>query len=211
VRASEANENQQVGAGPSDKKSPAGGERKEDVMDKAKVVTALITNERTKFTEDDREWLKALEDAQLEKLQACAEAEKPREDIKAAMDKTNEDLGLKPKEGDDDSQKAPEKKEPDEETVETFIAKAPAEVRSVLSRSVRREETMKAELIKGLMANKRNRFTEEQLKTKDLDELEYLAELAQVEVQEGAVKAAEDKNRIPAPPPVVLAAAGDSK
>ena len=39
------------------------------LMKKNTFISLLITNDQTKFTEDDREWLSNLEDAQLEKLE----------------------------------------------------------------------------------------------------------------------------------------------
>jgi hypothetical protein len=63
-------------------------------------------------------------------------------------------------------------------TVEQYIEAAPAPVRNFLNRALSREEERKTSLITSIRANSRNRFSEDQLKAKDLDELEALAALA---------------------------------
>jgi len=159
--------------------------QEESKMDKVKeYVTGLIANERTQFCEDDRDWLEKMEMAQLEKLAPKDPPEKPA--VNTIEGKPDVKPDQKPDEKPDEKpdQKptvnADEKKKP--LTADEYVAEAPDEIKEVLSRSLKRDREVKAEVIKGLIANKRNKFTEDQLKAKGLDELEALASLAQVEV-----------------------------
>jgi len=63
-------------------------------------------------------------------------------------------------------------------SVEEYIAAAPEGMREVLANGFKAYQAKKQETIKTILANRRNPFTEEELKAKDLDELERLAQLA---------------------------------
>lgn len=144
-------------------------------MDKEKVVQELIACERTKFTDEHKDWLMTLSEDQLKVLQV-EEEKKPEE--KKETTKPAGTLEKKPE------VKKEEKKETDKEpvTLEDFIGKAPTELQSTLKRAVERDQAVKDELVKALLANERNKFTEEELNKKDIGELQNLAELARVEV-----------------------------
>jgi hypothetical protein len=71
------------------------------------------------------------------------------------------------------------------ESVDSYIAKAPAELQGVLRRAVQRDEAHKQSLIAGIKTNSRNRFSDEQLAAMDLPQLEGLAALAEVPSFEG--------------------------
>lgn len=71
-----------------------------------------------------------------------------------------------------------------EVSVEDYIRKSPKPIQAVLNRALKAEATEKAKLIKVITANKRNRFTSDHLKLKDLDELAALAHLATNEEDE---------------------------
>lgn len=61
-----------------------------------------------------------------------------------------------------------------------LLESAPAEIREQFERGNRIYSSTKAKVVKALMESSRNKFTEEQLNSKPLDELEMLAELADV-------------------------------
>jgi hypothetical protein len=178
--------------------------KEDDAMKQDELIKSLIECTHNTLTEDHKEWLKGLSDDQLKAL-TFVEEEKP--EVNADKDKPVVDK-KKPEANDKDADPKPnadDKAEP--ATVDEYIANAPAEVQSVLKRSVARDRIVKADLVKGLMANKRNKFTEEQLKAKDIDELEVLAELGQVDVdytlsRGTASVEANDDDSPPAPIPV---------
>lgn len=151
----------------------------ESNMDRKEVIDGLIANEKNKFCDKDREWLDSLKEEQLGKIAPCANQE---------PEKKPEEEPVKPPEptpADPPEPKPPEPKPEGNEqpvTVDEYVSKAPPEVASFLKRAVAAENEKKDVLVKELVANKRCKFTEEQLKAKDVTELEQLAELANVEV-----------------------------
>lgn len=178
-----------------------GGEKN---MDKIKeLVNGLISNETTKFTEDDREFLEGLKECQLTKLEPVVNEVKRPCDSAVAKLISNESSPFDEKDKDtlsgmsEDqfkalSEKYPEKKDVEikvnistdtkPKTAEEFIEDAPEEVKEMLANGLKLQKEQKGLVIKELTANKRCRFTEDQLKAKSLDELKTLADLAQVEV-----------------------------
>ena len=175
-----------------------GGERN---MDKVKeMATALIANELTAFKDDDREFLEGLTEDQLKKLEPKVnEVKHPEEkDVTTLIALETSPFEAKDKEmlsGFTECQfnalveKYPEKKEEpkvnaDEKplTAQEYIGKAPEAIQEVLTNAMKLQDEQKDTIIKGLLANKRNPFTEDQLKAKKIDELQSLAQLAQVDV-----------------------------
>lgn len=67
-------------------------------------------------------------------------------------------------------------------TQEQYIEKAPEAIQSVLRNAVGRENRIKADAVKALMAKNACKYTEAELNAKDLGELENLAALAHVDV-----------------------------
>ena len=120
-----------------------------------KRVLALISNEHTAFTEADSEWLSALNEEQIEKLESNAE---PVE-IEKIVEKIVE--------------KAPDHEGP--VTLESWVAAAPGEIRAVINDGLKQLDVKRADLIQDIVANERNQFTEEALKGMDTDMLENLA------------------------------------
>lgn len=166
------------------------------------LIQALIKNEATKFTEDNREWLLTLKEDQLKLL----EVEKPKEDKnKTVTINLGGDSELDPEKISQSIQEAVNKGAKDiavnvekeekpggdpggpPQTEEQYIEKAPAEMKDVLSSGLEMHRSKKTKIVEGLLANKRNKFTKEQLEAKGLIELETLAELAQVDVDYSAV------------------------
>lgn len=145
-------------------------------MDKEKVVSDLIANEGTNFTEDDKTWLLALEEDQLTKL----------------TPKVNEGKGSS--ESDDDGKEEKEKKEVKSNaqveapkvqevskkklSVNEYIEDAPAEIREVLADGINLRAQKRRTLTEGIKANKANTFTDEELNSMSMQSLEKLAGLA---------------------------------
>ena len=130
-------------------------------------VDALIACECTRFTANDAEWLSKLDDEQLDKLKA--------------MDKVPDAAG---EVVDPPAAAAQAEVEPAEPvapakpmTVAEFIAGAPAAIAEVLRRAVARDEAVKGALVTGLMANKRSKFTANELQSMSIETLERMTEL----------------------------------
>lgn len=118
-------------------------------------VSALIANENSPFTEEDREWLSSMNEAQIEKLETNSEPEV-------------EDPG--------EEQQTPDEPTPEQVTLESFLAGAPAPIRSVLNEGLRQLDAKRKDLIKRITGNERNRFTAQQLEGMDTAMLENMAE-----------------------------------
>lgn len=150
--------------------------KEEDItVNKEAKVKALIDNAATKFTEEDRDWLMALEEEQLAKL----EVEEPQE---PPVEPQNSDP-----EPQEPAAQNPEPQEPQipvaassVQNADEYIANAPAEIQEVLQTGLRMQRARRDELVKALLENSRNKFSKEQLIAKPLEELENLASLADV-------------------------------
>lgn len=130
----------------------------ETKMLKKDQVAALIANAATKFTEKDTDFLMGLEEAQLELLEPVVNAAPVTPVVK------------------------PIEPEVDDEpvTLSSYLANAPAEVRSVMNSAIQLQTNHRKSLCTGIIANKRNKFTQVQLEGFDLATLENLAEMAEV-------------------------------
>lgn len=124
-------------------------------MEKSKFVKDLISNERTRFSADDEEFLMSLEEGQLEKL-APVEVQEQVED----------DPPVEPE--------TPTANET-EMTVEEYLKKAPKPIRDNLQAGLNREKQHRADLIKSIKDNENNSFTEEYLGALDTMTLEGIA------------------------------------
>jgi hypothetical protein len=128
-----------------------------------KRVDALITNEDTAFTEDDREWLKAMNESQIEKLESTIEVNAAKKNAAPTADEEDEEV-MK-----DDKKKI--------NNLAEFLQEAPPEIRSVLNAGLRELDNKRSDLITRITANERNKFTEQDLKAMDLNMLENLVQL----------------------------------
>lgn len=147
------------------------------MKDKEKFVQALIDNERTRWTSDDKEQLVALEDDVLEKLEPV---------VLNTEEKTTEETEEESKGAPDpDKSEASSERNEAPKTVEQYIDDAPSEMQDVLRSGVVAHNEKKDRLIEVITANKRNTFSEAGLKAKDLVELTALARLAQEEPKSG--------------------------
>ena len=170
----------------------------ENTMDKEQFVSSLISNERTQFNEDSREWLMTLEEDQLKQLEP---SEPVVENTKTPANEpaVNTD-GESDGEGVDGLPNARQA-----QTTEEYIASAPEEIRSVLNEGLSMQKQRRDFFINALLANSRNKFTKEQLEAKPLEELENISALSNDVTYEalGAVSnaSAEDDSFTPAPNP----------
>ena len=149
----------------------------ENTMTVQEKVAALLSKTGSKFNESDKEWLEKLNEEQIDRLQAMSEG-----GDETVVEETTEE---KPAEGEQPAEKPAEveaaaepAKEP--ETLESYLSKAPKEIREVLNEGVHLHRVQKDTLVKSIRANKQCEFSEEDLKAKGMKELEQLAKLAKV-------------------------------
>lgn len=193
-------------------------------MDRKEKVEALIAN--GSWGKDNREFLVELEDAQFETVEKLSLNQKGEEEGDKKEKKEDKEvvtleslLKVKPEAdeseatklarnaynksiaGEEGSDEGKDEKDEKPQTVEEFIANAPAGMRDTLSRSVKRDKSIKEKLVKSLTDNKRNEFSKEDLEAKSLAELESLVKLGQIEVDFGGqnpdVNAADDEDKAP--------------
>lgn len=180
---------------------------KEDIVTKNEKVAALIACKDTKFTEEDSDWLSALEEEQLSKLEVDH-----KEDSEEPQGKSSEEAEASTTGDENNAEPNAQTKEDDETdtepmTMEAFLQKAPAELKDTLARAVDREKRIKTRLITDISANKRCEFTKDELTAMNTTQLERLAKLADVEVNYEAAPGApvrsnvvsDDDTIIPAP------------
>ncbi len=129
------------------------------MKDKDQLVNDLIANEASSFEDGDRDWLSTLEESQLAKMSPVV----------------NEEPAPAPIE---EPPVVEEEVVPTPVTTEEYIASAPAEVQAVLNESLGMHRSRKDALVKGILANSRNQFSEPDLQSKGLPELESIAALA---------------------------------
>lgn len=159
-------------------------------VDKKKVVSDLIANEKMSWAEKDNDFLTSLSEEQLTHIQNVAPEPEPKtepktepkiepkpvegqQQLSASDPKRVQDAATKGGEG----VTPPETPKPDQ-TVNEYIANAPAEIREHLQLGVDSLNAEKKRLISVITANTSNRFTEDQLGKKPLGELQAIAELA---------------------------------
>lgn len=150
------------------------------VMEKKSIVDGIISNEKSPWTEEDRDQLMALSDEKLvwisnekkEELKPAPVAPPVASPVASPVVPP-----VVPAEN-KDNKDGKGKEEP--MTVEQYIANAPEGMRDMLSAGIRAHGEEKKKLIQTITENKRNPFTSEQLQAKGLEELKQLAQLAVV-------------------------------
>ncbi len=200
---------------------PVKVDEKEIPVTNKERVSALIANEQTKLVEDDREWLKDLDEKQLAHfepvviettvqtvLEAVASS-KVGDPIHDGIMKTKKFVSaagqIEAKLTDPPEEKKPETpKTP--KTLENYIQDAPAEIQEVLGAGVRMHQARRKVLVEGLKANARCEYSEDELSTMKLVDLERMSKLANIPDYSGQGGTrhlrAEDPNAIPEPPQV---------
>ncbi len=157
------------------------GNRKGQSMKKKELVDALIANKKTKWVEDDREVLMAMNEETLDKIDSLegeeAAASEGQEAAEANAGEANVGGAAESNAGE---AAAGDKGEPTGNlSMKDFIdKKVPPELQEVLRNSVRMHEEAKEAIVKDLVANENCTFTEVYLKSKDLEELQNLQRLA---------------------------------
>ncbi len=141
-------------------------------MDKKEKISKLIEN--GVFPEDRRKELEAMDDQYIDKF-----VEFSAESTEEPSPEQGKEKAVKAKVS---TEAVEEEEEEKEMTAEEYIQKAPPEVREPMEQMLSAHNAQKDELVKSLVANKSNKFSEEYLKGQSLEVLRNMAELAQVEV-----------------------------
>lgn len=122
--------------------------KEEHDMKKEELVNSLVACNRTRWAEDDREFLMGLNEEDLEKMQPVDEAPAVDPPVADPVEEPTADV-----------------------TMEDYLAGAPEAVREVLTEGLKLQKEKRTSLISNITGQERNVFTDEQLKTKSMDEL----------------------------------------
>lgn len=168
-------------------------------MNRAELIASLVTDKFSGFKDGDEPLLEAASDARLGELRAAANAAKVAVNDRQRLetDLKNTQARLKVAE---DRIKASETELPEAE----FLARAPAKIKTLVEAHQAQEAQRKASLISALKSC--GVMTEEELKKKDIPELETLTRFARVQVVDFSGRGlpvernAEDKTVSYAPP-----------
>lgn len=182
--------------------------KKENKMKRGEVIAILIANDAALFDAEDQGWLEDMEDDEFERVLAVAgycldgkpcdkNKKKVRGNEPAPKTYTKEELatliaaGIEDKIKADDEEtkvKAAEAKAEEErkkaladgapKTFEELMASAPADVKEIMERDLARNKREKEDMIKALTDDKACPYTEKELETKSIDDLEKLTALA---------------------------------
>lgn len=166
-----------------------GNVRKGAAMNREALVNALINNEATHWTEDDRQDLMAMNEDVLKKMQL-------KEVANAAAQGAS---GIDPQQGDQgatssppastqpqnvanatqpEGQPQPQPAQPQPQTPEQYIAAAPPGIRGMLQASLQTHNQQREALIEQIVANQSNRFTREWLASQEIDVLQGIGAMA---------------------------------
>lgn len=178
---------------------------KEKIMTKKELIDALISNAKSKWTEDDRPILMKMHEKTLAKisfpLAQEAEGKQALDDEGEQADDADGNKAESNPSGTDPDKVATAVKEGGKDvsgkdevaatgeikpianvakikTPEEYIKGAPAEMQGVLNGMLTSYRTEKEALIARIIGNERNTFTKEQLEKKEVAELKHLVNLA---------------------------------
>ena len=181
-------------------------------MDREARIKALA-EKVTDLSEEDRKLLLNIKDDQqfertCKAMEAGVEDPKKNAEEEAAAKKKEEEAAAAKAAEEAKTNKAKEKDEDKPKTLEETLAEMPPEMAAMTRRAVARENAYKDQLVTELKANERCGFTEEQLRAKDVDELETLADMADVEVDysgiaSGDLSVNEGDDEVPEPPDLI--------
>ena len=140
-------------------KNSEGGNEMGDKMEKKccpEKVDALITNEATAWTEDDREWLESLNEDQIDKMETTTQVNEPEPEPEPEIDPepTNQEV-----------------------TLASYLNEAPPEIRAVLNEGMKAMDAQRKELMDKVLNHEGNSFTEKQLKDMDTEVLQGMVAL----------------------------------
>jgi hypothetical protein len=142
---------------------------------KEKLVNNLISNSNTQWEEDDRDYLMNLAEERLENMQ-LKEEKKEAKQTPAVTTKNEEDNNVQnTQNGNTDAVK---NEKPVQLTEEEYKAQMPQSIRNRMERLERMENAEKDRMIATIKKNPKNTFTEEWLKTQDIEMLQNLVNIA---------------------------------
>ncbi len=145
--------------------------------EKKKIVDALIKNESTQWTDDNREWLMTQEKDVLENMVTVV-----NDDDEKVLAKAKEIVEKAEAEATKNKKKEDKKDEPvtnaAPKTMDEYLKDMPPEMRDMVNNGIDSHKADKKRLVNIITANDRCSFTEKQLEGKNLTELRQLAELA---------------------------------
>lgn len=148
---------------------------KESSVDKKQKIEYVIGTKQMERKEEDKVTLEALSDDELNYQYKIAErfrnCKSCNEEPNPLKDADKEKIAVNQK-----------KEEQKPKTLEEYIKDAPSDVKDLITNGVGMLNARKAALVKVLLSNKRNKFTQEKLNQMPIDELESLVALAQIEV-----------------------------
>lgn len=148
---------------------------KEGSMDKKQKIDYIIGTNQMGHDEAKRPILEALSDGDLEWQYKMAERFRNCKSCNGEVEATPDKVVI-----------VNQKEEPIKpKTVQEYVKDAPDEVRDLITNGVRMHNERKTSLVKALMENKRNKFSQEKLNKMPIDEIESLIALAQVDVDFG--------------------------
>lgn len=142
---------------------------KEVVVETKEMVDGLIACEKTKFTEEDREQLMALNMCLLQKLSAPeSPPTEPKADPPAPAPAANQEAD------------PPVPAKP--ATFAEVLASATPEVQAMVNRGLLRDKKEKDQLIANIKANERSEFTDGWLASRTIEELQGIAKFGNIAV-----------------------------
>ncbi len=145
----------------------------DSTMTVAERVDALIGNERTKFTDKSKDWLLTLSEDQLTSMEPTEVTEEtPTGETQITVSTQVAPVETKT------VVELTATTEETEVTPEKFLEQAPPEMREVLAEGLKMHRQRKDAIVKGLIANSRCEFSEDDLNAMDLVALERLAKLS---------------------------------
>lgn len=143
-------------------KSPVSNQQGKETMNKAQVVDGLISNQATKWSDSDREFLMGLDEAQLSKFEPVANEEKQEVPGSGAAPAPAPEAPA--------SNKA--------QTTAEYLQNMPAEIAQVVNSAMAKQASDKAADIVTIKANANNQFTDVQLAAMAPEQISLIAKMA---------------------------------
>ncbi|KKN15746.1 hypothetical protein LCGC14_0982990, partial [marine sediment metagenome] len=143
-------------------------------ISKADLIKGILAHEGASFAESDQEWLESMTEEQLVIINDSLVHNTKHDDD----DEEEEEKKRKENEEKEKEKKIAAKQNEGVVSVEQYINQAPVEIREVLNSGIRMQQEKKDALIKSLMNNSLNQFSQEDLSRMSLDNLEKINSLA---------------------------------
>ncbi|KKL73908.1 hypothetical protein LCGC14_2070220 [marine sediment metagenome] len=160
---------------------PVNVTQEEDMTANTEKVSGLIGSDRTRFTEDHRSWLEGLSDDELSTLEPQEiTSETPSGEPEKNADETTSQRQTSTGDEATPASTAEESENHEPVTPETFLKSAPSDIQEILQEGLALQASRKKGLVSILVANSRCEFTQQELETQKVSELEKLAKLANI-------------------------------